>query len=176
MDLEEVHRTNLEWLRWEASDLRAWDADKRERWAHQLWQAQHSRRRERRRRQQEVRREHARREGEEIRERRRRSRWGPRSTPFSSPGFLAAKGRPDFKGYYKSLGLDPTGERVSQEDVKRAFREAAKKWHPDRHGDAPGKRRARERFHEVRTAYETLRDPERRRNYDLGQTPPPQQQ
>ncbi len=92
-----------------------------------------------------------------------------------SQEFLSNKGRPDFKGYYSALGLDPSGERVSQDDIKRAFREAAKKWHPDRHTDAAGKRIARDRFHEVRTAYETLRDPERRRHYDLGQTPPPQQ-
>ena len=83
------------------------------------------------------------------------------------------KAKSDFKGYYKALGLDPTLDTVSQEDIKKAFRKSALKYHPDKVID-PGaseaaKRMARERFHLIRTAYETLRDPERRKQYDLGQ-------
>jgi hypothetical protein len=44
----------------------------------------------------------------------------------------AAGGRPDFLGYYGRLGLDASGRAVSEADIKRAFREAALLWHPDR--------------------------------------------
>lgn len=42
-------------------------------------------------------------------------------------------GRRDFLGYYAMLGLDvEAGGAVTQADVKRGFREAALRWHPDR--------------------------------------------
>jgi len=82
-DLEETQRTNLEWLRWEESEKRVWNAEKRQRWAQQLWEAQHFRRRERRRILAQAEREQARRQSEEFRERKRRSRWGPRSTQYT---------------------------------------------------------------------------------------------
>jgi DnaJ-class molecular chaperone len=41
-------------------------------------------------------------------------------------------------------------------------------WHPDKHVGAAEKKKARDQFLQIRTAYETLRDPERRKNYDLG--------
>jgi len=44
----------------------------------------------------------------------------------------AAGGRPDFLGYYGRLGLDASGRAVTEADIKRAFREAALLWHPDR--------------------------------------------
>lgn len=82
-DLEETQRTNLEWLRWEESEKRVWNAGKRQRWAQQLWEAQHFRRRERRRVSELAEREQARRQSEEFREQKRRSRWGPRSTQYT---------------------------------------------------------------------------------------------
>jgi hypothetical protein len=82
-DLEEMQRTNLEWLRWEESEKFVWNAEKRQRWAQQLWEAQHFRRRERRRILQQAEREQARRQTEEFREKKRRSRWGPRSTQYT---------------------------------------------------------------------------------------------
>ncbi|EFN51529.1 hypothetical protein CHLNCDRAFT_15591, partial [Chlorella variabilis] len=51
----------------------------------------------------------------------------------------------------------------SQEDIKRAFRRAALRWHPDKQH---GKRQAREKFQAIRVAYDVLRDPDRRRAYD----------
>lgn len=62
--------------------------------------------------------------------------------------------------YYKILGI-PVG--ASQEEIKRAYRALALKWHPDRNPDDP---RAGERFREVVKAYETLVDKSRRGKYD----------
>lgn len=74
------------------------------------------------------------------------------------------------------LGLEAAraGGHVTQADVKAAFRRAALRWHPDTQdaGDEAGQRAARERFQRVRAAYDALRDPERRRAYDRGETPP----
>ena len=82
-DVDETQRTNLEWLRWEESEKRGWNAEKRQRWAQQIWEAQHFRRRERRRVLQQAQKEQARRQTEEFREQKRRSRWGPRSTQYT---------------------------------------------------------------------------------------------
>ena len=73
-------------------------------------------------------------------EARRRQRWGESSQQraWSSryEGALGGRGygggRRDFLGYYAMLGLDAEGGAVSEGDVKRAFREAALRWHPDR--------------------------------------------
>ena len=56
----------------------------------------------------------------------------------------------------------------SAEEIRAAFRRAALRWHPDRQppGDPAGRRRASARFAAVRVAYETLRDPRRRAEYD----------
>ena len=73
-------------------------------------------------------------------EARRRQRWGESSQQRawsgryeSAPGGRGyGGGRRDFLGYYAMLGLDAEGGLVSEGDVKRAFREAALRWHPDR--------------------------------------------
>jgi molecular chaperone DnaJ len=58
--------------------------------------------------------------------------------------------------YYKILGL-PAG--ASQQEIKKAFRELAFRWHPDRNPQNP---RAASQFRKVLEAYETLSHPERR--------------
>jgi molecular chaperone DnaJ len=70
--------------------------------------------------------------------------------------------RPD---YYKILGV---GKNASEEEVKKAYRKLARKYHPDRN---PGDRRAEERFKEISQAHDVLSDPEKRKQYDRGSGP-----
>lgn len=62
--------------------------------------------------------------------------------------------------YYKILGVSV---RATDDEIKRAFRLLALRWHPDRNPDDPF---ASERFREVLEAYENLIDPFRRGQYD----------
>ena len=43
------------------------------------------------------------------------------------------------------------------------------RWHPDKHTDVAAKRKARDKFQLIRSAYDVLKDPESRKSYDLGQ-------
>ena len=58
--------------------------------------------------------------------------------------------------YYSILGVDRSAD---QNQIKRAYRELVKKHHPDQGGDA-------EQFKQINEAYETLKDPARRQQYD----------
>jgi molecular chaperone DnaJ len=53
---------------------------------------------------------------------------------------------------------------ATEDEIKRAYRRLARECHPDANPDDPG---AADRFKEVSTAYESIRDPERRRQYDM---------
>jgi len=83
-----------------------------------------------------------------------------------------------FQDYYEVLGV---ARGAGAEEIKKAYRKLALRWHPDRH--PPEKRaEAEETFKRISEAYEVLSDPEKRRRYDKfgehwrhGQdfTPPP---
>lgn len=62
--------------------------------------------------------------------------------------------------YYQTLGVKRT---ASEQDIKKAFRKLAQKYHPDKN---PGDKEAERRFKEINEAYGVLSDAEKRRNYD----------
>ena len=59
--------------------------------------------------------------------------------------------------YYSILGVPRT---ASEADLKKAYKKASMQHHPDRGGNA-------EKFKEVSEAYTTLKDPQKRQQYDL---------
>lgn len=65
------------------------------------------------------------------------------------------------RDYYAILGV---ARSATSEDLKKAYRQTALKYHPDRN---PGDKNAEERFKEAAEAYEVLHDSEKRRLYDL---------
>ena len=64
--------------------------------------------------------------------------------------------------YWSLLGLEPGS---SQDQLKRAFRQEARRWHPDLNGNDPV---AEERFKLVNEAYAVLSDPRRRQSWEAG--------
>lgn len=71
----------------------------------------------------------------------------------------------EYKDYYKILGVD---RNSSNEEIKKAYRKLALKYHPDRN---PGDKSSEESFKEINEAYQVLSDPEKRSRYNnLGES------
>lgn len=79
------------------------------------------------------------------------------------------------RGYYKCLGIMEeelqgfTAAEIS-EAVKQAYKREVKRLHPDRHGRMPAEQQVvlQKQFQELQTAYEVLRDEQKRKVYDAG--------
>ncbi len=65
------------------------------------------------------------------------------------------------KDYYEILGVS---KNASVNDIKKAYRKLARKHHPDLN---PGDKASEQKFKEINEAHETLKDPEKRKQYDL---------
>ena len=65
-----------------------------------------------------------------------------------------------YKDYYQILGVN---KNASSEEIKRAYRKLAMKYHPDRN---PGNKAAEEKFKDINEAHEVLSDPKKRQKYD----------
>jgi curved DNA-binding protein len=71
----------------------------------------------------------------------------------------------EYKDYYKILGVD---RKASEQEIKRAYRKLALKYHPDKN---PNNKKAEEQFKEINEAYQVLSDPEKRARYNqLGES------
>src|SRR5512136_660317 len=66
----------------------------------------------------------------------------------------------DYKDYYQVLGLK---KGASPEEIKRAYRKLAVKYHPDKN---QGNKEAEEKFKEINEAYAVLSDPKKKNQYD----------
>lgn len=165
-ELAEKERNLREWTRWEQGSRDPCDHQKRKQWAESLWNSHISRLKDMRtifagRQEAEQRRKE-----EENRRQRREARWGPQyqGHQVEYPGY---KRDPDYFGFYKILGLDPTNA-VSQHDIKQQFYKRVHRYHPDKHKHSAEKLEAKRIFQQLIKAYEVLKHPSTRKKYDSG--------
>jgi curved DNA-binding protein len=67
----------------------------------------------------------------------------------------------EFKDYYKIMGVEKT---ATQSEINKAYRKLALKYHPDKN---PDNKQAEDKFKQLSEAYEVLKDPEKRKKYDM---------
>jgi len=66
----------------------------------------------------------------------------------------------EYKDYYKILGVD---KKASQDEIKKAYRKLAMKYHPDKNS---GNKKAEEKFKDINEAYEVIGNSKNRKKYD----------
>ncbi|XP_004059020.3 dnaJ homolog subfamily C member 21 isoform X2 [Gorilla gorilla gorilla] len=98
--------------------------------------------------------------GEDCQRRRRRRRFGPGPDPVPGPSAGRPPGRA-MKCHYEALGVR---RDASEEELKKAYRKLALKWHPDKNLDNAAE--AAEQFKLIQAAYDVLSDPQERAWYD----------
>ena len=76
------------------------------------------------------------------------------------------------KDHYKTLGVS---RKATSKEIKKAYREQALQWHPDKHEGEEEKAKAQVQFQKVAEAYEVLSDDEKRGKYDRGEDVEPNQ-
>lgn len=69
------------------------------------------------------------------------------------------------RDFYKILGI---GRDATKTEINKAFRKQSLEWHPDKQTDPEKKREAEKRYQEIRDAYEVLKDPKKKRDFDNG--------
>lgn len=72
------------------------------------------------------------------------------------------------KDYYKILGVN---KESTEQEIKKAYRKLALKWHPDHARTPEDKDKSEKMFKDIAEAYSVLSDAEKRRRYDMGQDP-----
>lgn len=173
-DDQETLRTIAEWRRWMSYSPKTWIWGSRRAWAEKLYSSQVKRRSERKVLRARAEAEALKREEETVREARRYARWG-RSSHHHHILHASSSGRrptiPDPLGYYKALELDVShGQDPSEADIKRAFRAAAHRHHPDKHHHGhTNSHEARESFQKIVRAYNVLKNPDSRKKYKRGE-------
>ena len=68
------------------------------------------------------------------------------------------------RDYYEILGVS---KNASDDEIKKAYRDLAKKYHPDKYANSPLADVAEQKMKEINEAYAVLSDPEKRKEYDL---------
>jgi DnaJ family protein C protein 7 len=73
------------------------------------------------------------------------------------------------RDYYKILDLKPD---ASTDDIRKAYKKLAQKWHPDRNSDTEENQKMAEKaFRDISDAYTVLSDPKKKQQYDAGMDP-----